>query len=367
MLAAERYDGAEPVNLGTGAEISIRELAETIAELTGFDGEIVWDASMPNGQPRRALDASRARELFGFTARHRRFATGSRGRSPGTASRRPCMRSADALLERAARGAAAVRRSAALAALQLVSLAALARSGDWTYSAGDAALGAALVSAELVLLYAIGVRDRRPALRARSPALVWIARAARAGCATGSSAAARPSTSTIVYREQFLPSAFGLRGRRRPSRRAACCSPRAWLALAPPRARSPATPAPEQRREPPPEPRRSSIRSSGRRSPRPCSRSRSRAARGRRSRAPAAALVGLAALALFRYVPGHPPGLAHDRRKPRPVPRVLLEPPLARVPAARRPRRPRDPASRPAAAFFGWLLADAILFPLGRR
>ena len=68
LLAAERYDGAEPVNLGTGAEISIRELAETIAELTGFDGEIVWDASMPNGQPRRSLDASKAEELFGFRA-----------------------------------------------------------------------------------------------------------------------------------------------------------------------------------------------------------------------------------------------------------------------------------------------------------
>ena len=68
-LAAERYDGAEPVNLGTGAEISIRELAELIAELTGFEGEIVWDESMPNGQPRRALDTTRARELFGFEAR----------------------------------------------------------------------------------------------------------------------------------------------------------------------------------------------------------------------------------------------------------------------------------------------------------
>ncbi len=65
----ERYDGAEPVNLGTGAEISIRELAELIAELTGFEGEIVWDPSQPNGQPRRALDTSRARELFGFEAR----------------------------------------------------------------------------------------------------------------------------------------------------------------------------------------------------------------------------------------------------------------------------------------------------------
>ena len=68
LLAAERYDGAEPVNLGTGAEISIRELAGLIAELTGFEGEIVWDASQPNGQPRRALDTSRARELFGFEA-----------------------------------------------------------------------------------------------------------------------------------------------------------------------------------------------------------------------------------------------------------------------------------------------------------
>jgi GDP-L-fucose synthase len=69
VLAAERYDGAEPVNLGTGAEISIRELAEQIAELVGFEGEIEWDTSMPNGQPRRSLDASRARELFGFQAR----------------------------------------------------------------------------------------------------------------------------------------------------------------------------------------------------------------------------------------------------------------------------------------------------------
>ena len=69
VLAAERYDGAEPVNLGTGVEISIRELAETIAELTGFGGAIVWDESMPNGQPRRSLDASKAEQLFGFRAR----------------------------------------------------------------------------------------------------------------------------------------------------------------------------------------------------------------------------------------------------------------------------------------------------------
>ena len=69
VLAAERYDGEAPVNIGAGKEISIRELAELIAELTGFSGEITWDESMPNGQPRRSLDASRAKELFGFEAR----------------------------------------------------------------------------------------------------------------------------------------------------------------------------------------------------------------------------------------------------------------------------------------------------------
>jgi GDP-L-fucose synthase len=68
-LAAEQYDGEEPVNVGAGKEISIKELAELIAELMGFTGEITWDASMPNGQPRRSLDASRAKELFGFEAR----------------------------------------------------------------------------------------------------------------------------------------------------------------------------------------------------------------------------------------------------------------------------------------------------------
>jgi GDP-L-fucose synthase len=71
QLAMERYDGAEPVNVGTGVECSIRELADTIAALTGFEGRIVWDTSMPNGQPRRSLDASKARELFGFEARTR--------------------------------------------------------------------------------------------------------------------------------------------------------------------------------------------------------------------------------------------------------------------------------------------------------
>jgi GDP-L-fucose synthase len=68
VLAAERYDGPEPVNLGTGVETSIRETAELVAEVVGFSGEIVWDTSMPNGQPRRRLDASRAAELFGFRA-----------------------------------------------------------------------------------------------------------------------------------------------------------------------------------------------------------------------------------------------------------------------------------------------------------
>ena len=68
-LAAERYAGPDPVNLGTGQEISIGELAQLVAEVTGFAGEIRWDESMPNGQPRRSLDASRARELFGWEAR----------------------------------------------------------------------------------------------------------------------------------------------------------------------------------------------------------------------------------------------------------------------------------------------------------
>jgi GDP-L-fucose synthase len=68
-LAAERYHGAEPVNLGTGSEISIFDLADLVANVTGFEGEIFWDTSKPNGQPRRALDTSRAEQLFGFRAR----------------------------------------------------------------------------------------------------------------------------------------------------------------------------------------------------------------------------------------------------------------------------------------------------------
>jgi GDP-L-fucose synthase len=69
VRATEGYDGREPVNLGSGQEISIRELAELIAAETGFVGEIVWNTTKPDGQPRRALDVTRAEELFGFRAR----------------------------------------------------------------------------------------------------------------------------------------------------------------------------------------------------------------------------------------------------------------------------------------------------------
>jgi GDP-L-fucose synthase len=68
VLAAERYDGGDPVNIGSGVEISIAELAAEIAALTGFEGDIVWDASKPDGQPRRLVDSSRARAAFGFEA-----------------------------------------------------------------------------------------------------------------------------------------------------------------------------------------------------------------------------------------------------------------------------------------------------------
>jgi GDP-L-fucose synthase len=69
VLAAERYENENPVNLGKGEEIAIRDLASTIAKETRFEGEIVWDASKPNGQPRRMLDVSRAEREFGFRAR----------------------------------------------------------------------------------------------------------------------------------------------------------------------------------------------------------------------------------------------------------------------------------------------------------
>lgn len=68
VQATERYDGAEPVNLGAHREITIRELVTLIAELTGFTGELRWDATKPDGQPRRCLDTTRAAERFGFTA-----------------------------------------------------------------------------------------------------------------------------------------------------------------------------------------------------------------------------------------------------------------------------------------------------------
>jgi len=68
VLATERYDGPEPVNVGTGVEISIRDLVALVAELTGFRGRVVWDRSRPNGQPRRCLDTSRAAAWFGFRA-----------------------------------------------------------------------------------------------------------------------------------------------------------------------------------------------------------------------------------------------------------------------------------------------------------
>jgi GDP-L-fucose synthase len=68
ILAAERYDSSDPVNIGTGRETRIRDLAETVARLTGYRGETIWDTSRPDGQPTRYLDVSRARERFGFEA-----------------------------------------------------------------------------------------------------------------------------------------------------------------------------------------------------------------------------------------------------------------------------------------------------------
>ena len=95
VAATERYDSPEPVNLGRGEEVPIRDLAGTIAELTGFQGQIVWDTTKPNGQPRRMLDVSRAAEQFGFIARtslpeglRHTVAWYSANRSAGTAARR---------------------------------------------------------------------------------------------------------------------------------------------------------------------------------------------------------------------------------------------------------------------------------------
>lgn len=68
LLAAEKYNGADPVNLGAGFEIKIRDLAEKIKKLTGYEGKIVWDKTKPDGQPRRMLDVTRAKKFFGFSA-----------------------------------------------------------------------------------------------------------------------------------------------------------------------------------------------------------------------------------------------------------------------------------------------------------
>ena len=69
LLATEFYNSSEPVNIGTGFEITIKELVEKIAKLTGFTGEIRWDISKPDGQPRRQLDVSKAKKYFGFESK----------------------------------------------------------------------------------------------------------------------------------------------------------------------------------------------------------------------------------------------------------------------------------------------------------
>jgi GDP-L-fucose synthase len=69
LLATEKYNGAEPVNIGAGFEISIRDLVELIVRITGFKGDVRWDSTKPDGQPRRCLDTTRARKLFGFEAK----------------------------------------------------------------------------------------------------------------------------------------------------------------------------------------------------------------------------------------------------------------------------------------------------------
>jgi GDP-L-fucose synthase len=88
VSAAERYDGEEPVNLGSGQEIAIADLARTTAKLVGYEGLIRWDRSKPNGQPRRMLDTSRARERFGWSARTR-FEDGLRATIDWYAANRP--------------------------------------------------------------------------------------------------------------------------------------------------------------------------------------------------------------------------------------------------------------------------------------
>src|SRR6202030_4294765 len=69
LVSAERYDGADPVNVGSGQEISIRDLVKLVNEIVGYGGEVVWDTTRPNGQPRRKLDTSRATQYFGFRSK----------------------------------------------------------------------------------------------------------------------------------------------------------------------------------------------------------------------------------------------------------------------------------------------------------
>ena len=68
LLLAERHDGSRVINIGTGKETTIRELAETIADIVGYEGEVAWDRTRPDGQPRRALDVSRSELELGFRA-----------------------------------------------------------------------------------------------------------------------------------------------------------------------------------------------------------------------------------------------------------------------------------------------------------
>jgi len=77
LAATEKYNASDPVNLGSGHEISIKDLTEMIIRMTGFEGRLTWDTSKPNGQPRRGLDVSRARERFGWQA-HMPFEEGMR-------------------------------------------------------------------------------------------------------------------------------------------------------------------------------------------------------------------------------------------------------------------------------------------------
>ena len=69
ILATEKYNGSNPVNLGVGKEIVIKDLVTLIAKLTGYTGKILWDSSKPDGQPRRCLNTTKAKEFFGFTAK----------------------------------------------------------------------------------------------------------------------------------------------------------------------------------------------------------------------------------------------------------------------------------------------------------